>query len=1098
MELSFYSTILYKLLFIQPMIQKKGILDDITTLYELSLAIGSSLDLYENCECFLSTLLSRKNLDFASVWVKKEMIQVNQIATNIYENVFALPLSKSNIEEVEDSHPILSWLENKPFVSHDISQPRFHDCIQEFNITKGVYAIYKLGDMGFLKLYSSQWKEALTNTELNKLLTVVRKFTVSLEGCISHQRSIIEARSRIKMEQQLREKDILFSSVIEELQEGLLITTPETDIIFANPRMEQLSGYQISEMIHKKAYELFFAKEKWPTLKQKVAQRKTGVPDKYEIEQTRRDGSLWWSQINATPYYDESGNQIGIIALITDVTHQKRADDQLKKSEQDHRLLFNQNPHPMLIFATDSLQILAVNDTTADKYGYTKEELQQMTIKDLQPVEEIPHLMKKLNNDREVSRAIHQLKDGNLINVDVTTRNITYDNQMARLVLIQDITARLEAEQELRMTYSRLQALLQNMQAGILLEDTHRKIVLVNPAFCQMFDIPTNPEELIGLDCVPFAELRKGFFKTSETFISQIQDILVARNIILSEELELTDGRILERDYIPVFNGDQYLGHLWQYRDVSNKKRAEKVLIKAREKAEESSQAKERFLANMSHEIRTPLNAIMGMQSLLKKTTLSGKQKKYIDAIGVSANNLLVIINDILDISKIEAGKLELERVDYDLTKLIRHLIFTLSYKAEEKGIGLFAEIEPDIHPVVKGDSVRMNQILLNLVNNAIKFTDVGKVRVKVEQLSATETTQMIRFQVIDTGKGIKQENLEAIFKSFSQEDASITRKFGGTGLGLAIGKQLVELFGGCLEVKSEYGKGTVFFFTIPFEKGSQQAIPSVREVNGDNTKALFEKRVLLAEDNQMNQFLATTILEDWGVLVEVAENGKEAIEMFSEGKYDLILMDMQMPIMDGLEATRIIRKRLHSKIPIIALTANAIKGDKQRCLDAGMDDYLTKPFVQRDLLEKMIINLDLPILLTQPTPEKTEAMEEEVSLSTPKVYDLTKLKKMMGGNREQVSDMLTMFVQDTPALVKDMNLAFAQRDIQTVGKLAHKIKSSLDILDIHCLTKTVRKIEHIAKEQPETPELDEVIKDFTEKIVQVLQLVSVDPLITN
>ncbi|EAY26823.1 PAS domain-containing hybrid sensor histidine kinase/response regulator [Microscilla marina] len=1072
------------------MIQKNDVLDDITTLYELSLSIGSSLNLYENCEHFLTTLLSRKNLDFASVWLKKSLIKPQQADGHNLMTVFALPVSKNGQEELSADHFLPVKTTQLPYFSYHVTDKEFTDCIQENNIVKGAYAIYQLGNIGFMKLYSARWQKALSTTELNKLKAVIDKFTVSLEGCLSHQRSIYEAKSRLKMEKQLHEKDMLYRTMVEKLQDGLIITTPESDIIFANPRMEELSGYKLSEMLHRKTYELFIAEDKQVLLNEKLQGRREGRSDKYEIEQVRKDGTCWQSLVNATPYYNDANEMIGIMALVTDITHQKNAEARLKKSEQDHRLLFNKNPHPMLIFATDNLQILAVNDTMVEKYGYTKEDFAQMSLRDLCWAEDIPCLEANLNQAKDVTRSRHCLKDGTLINVDISGRDILYNNQAARLVLIQDVTEKLKAENELQLTSSRLKALLQNMQAGILLEDAQRKVALANPVFCDMFDVPVPPEELKGLDCAPFAELSKGFFTNSDTFISVINDILTARNIVLGEELELVDGRVYERDYIPVFSNEEYLGHLWQYRDVSNKKKAQKVLIQARKKAEESSLAKERFLANMSHEIRTPLNAIIGMQRLLSKTSLEERQQRYLDAIGTSADNLLVIINDILDISKIEAGKLELENVGFDLCKLIRHLVFTLGYKAEEKGIGLYANIDDNMHPIVLGDSVRLHQILLNLLNNAIKFTDVGKVIISTSLVEANPDTQTVCFEVSDTGRGIKAENIEAVFESFTQEDASITRKFGGSGLGLAIGRQLVELFGGKLTVTSEYSKGTTFSFTLTFKKETLDAIAPVHEVTQEGEKILQGKKVLLAEDNQMNQFLATTILEEWGVIVEVAEDGKQAIEKFSENKYDLILMDMQMPIMDGLEATRIIRQQLRSTVPIIALTANAIKGDRQRCIEVGMNDYLPKPFAQKDLQEKILLNLNLPTKTLVQEPVVNKPNEELIQL-----YSLSKLDKMMSGNKTHIKKMLEMFVNDTPALVQDMQQALVSSDIQTVGKLAHKVKSSIDILDVKDLGKVVREIETLAKEYPQSERIPLLIRSFSSILKQVVIALQNDPM---
>jgi signal transduction histidine kinase/CheY-like chemotaxis protein len=379
-------------------------------------------------------------------------------------------------------------------------------------------------------------------------------------------------------------------------------------------------------------------------------------------------------------------------------------------------------------------------------------------------------------------------------------------------------------------------------------------------------------------------------------------------------------------------------------------------LTNAKNKAELSSIAKEQFLANMSHEIRTPLNGIDGMAKLLEKTLLTKEQKEYNLAIRTSSDNLLVIINDILDFSKIEAGKLSIEEIGFSLNESINRVINTMSYKAEEKGINLALEIDANISEILIGDPTRLNQIIINLLNNAIKFTSKGCVTLKCKLDEKTSTQNKIKFEVIDTGIGIDSRKISKIFGSFSQEDGSTTRKFGGTGLGLTISKQLVELFNGELKVISEKGKGAIFYFTVEYPIGSLKDWLK-EEAAVMNWESLEHKKVLLVEDNKINQLLAATILKNWKMKVEVAENGLIAIEKLKDENFDVVLMDMQMPIMGGIEATVIIREELKLSIPIIALTARAIKGIDKECMEAGMNDYISKPFNQSELFNK-ILNL--------------------------------------------------------------------------------------------------------------------------------------------
>lgn len=387
-------------------------------------------------------------------------------------------------------------------------------------------------------------------------------------------------------------------------------------------------------------------------------------------------------------------------------------------------------------------------------------------------------------------------------------------------------------------------------------------------------------------------------------------------------------------------------------------------LKSAKEEAERNSFLKSLFLATMSHEIRTPMNGIIGVTDMLKHTPLSEEQEDLVNIIYVSGNNLLTIINDILDFSKIEAGQLELESVRFNLRTIINEIIRLLDIKANEQQDELHADLDKHVPTFVIGDPLRLKQIIINLVNNAIKFTKKGKVTLKVEQISEEDLKIKLKFSVIDTGIGISEEGRKRLFKSFSQLSESTQRKFGGTGLGLAISKNLTQLMEGEIGVESQEGKGSTFWFTAVFDKvDSKEEKQDQRSRVKKKQKSTDERKlnILLVEDNKINQKVALASLKPFGHDIKVAENGEEAIEKYKNGKFDVILMDIQMPVMDGYSATREIRKiekaekRPHSKI--VALTANARKEDQDESFKAGMDDFISKPFKRQDI-ERLFVDL--------------------------------------------------------------------------------------------------------------------------------------------
>ncbi len=695
-------------------------------------------------------------------------------------------------------------------------------------------------------------------------------------------------------------------------------------------------------------------------------------------------------------------------------------------------------------------------------------------------------------DDQEVlasGRSLHQVEShqtgsGDALYVEVFKSPVrTLAGEVAGIqILFWDVTARQQTEQALTEERYLLHTLLDNVPDSIYFKDRQSRFLRVSGGLLQKFGVGDVTEVLGKTDADFF-----GPDHAEQARRDELQIMQTGQALIDIEERENWPDRAdtwCSTTKLPLRDSSgQIVGTFGITRDITAQKQAAWELQTAKDVADRANRAKSEFLANMSHEIRTPMNAILGMTELVLDTPLAPGQRDYLQMVHDSGEALLGIINDILDFSKIEAGKFELDPTNFDVRRSLQETIRILRVRAESKGLELRLEVAPNVPSMLRADLGRIRQILINLVGNAIKFTEQGEVVVTVDGNELETTRWRLCLSVRDTGIGIPANKLETIFSEFEQVDASTTRMYGGTGLGLAITKRFVELMHGTLRVESQLGAGSTFVceLAVEFVEGLEAgvegvvgggavgaagpAVPTDSPASGRATLSRIHSRsnsllrILLAEDNRVNQRLAVGLLERLGHRVTVVDNGQRAVEVVARQPFDLVLMDLQMPQLDGLEATRQIRQMelgTEQHVPIIAMTAHAMSGDRQRCLAAGMDDYLSKPIRTGELIDKLTrLQGELAPtsgVLMEPVAREWDAELTEALSSVDDDWDLFRL-------------VAVAFQEEATELLVVMSAAYERSDWEQLIHAAHSLKGSALVLHASELVAGCSVLEQAAAE---------------------------------
>ena len=731
------------------------------------------------------------------------------------------------------------------------------------------------------------------------------------------------------------------------------------------------------------------------------------------------------------------------------------------------RLIVDHSEQIILLVEPETLRIVIANRAAVSKLGYTHEELLGKTTLDIESA--LPDVFYWEDArcgqyaNIESQEGLYLCADGSLRRAVKSIRLIEDGDRRWLLISARAVEEERQVEDILAQTTSQLRATLESTGNGILVVDWQGRIASMNRLFSAMWRLPD--DLLQRQDDAAVVDFLLASIVDQDTMRSRLREIMEDEET--EDIVHLRDGRVFQCKSLPQYLGERIIGRVFGFDDISERIRIESDLIAARQKAEMANQAKAAFLAMMSHEIRTPMNGVIGVTGLLFDTPLNDEQKRYLEIIRSSSEALLSIIDDILDFSKIEAQKLTLDAVDFDLAGLLKEIADFSRLRAAQKGLEFVWNLDPQLPSRLRGDPGRLRQILTNLIGNSLKFTAAGRITLRVTRLPDRGERIVVRCEVEDTGIGIASESLGKIFSPFEQADSSTTRRYGGTGLGLAITKQLVELMDGEIAVVSELGVGTTFGLNLvlaPAASSNAESSPATEHVGAAPSalakEARRSRRLLVVEDNAVNLMVMRSVLTKLGFeCLDQALDGNEAIEKAAATNYDLILMDCQMPKLDGYEATRRLRA-MGIATPVVAMTAHALSGDREKCLAAGMDDYLTKPIV----LERLVAVLDRWLGRASESMARADPVSESGPVDANADFAYDDFLDLLMGDDELADSLLAMFVANTPDDIAKLKQTLVRGDAEQVRAAAHSIKGAAANLCATAVNAAAYAIEQAAR----------------------------------
>lgn len=889
----------------------------------------------------------------------------------------------------------------------------------------------------------------------------------------NHKKRNLEVKEFIT-EQKILSKYSL--SLIEASLDPLVTINTEGKITDMNEATVTITGIQRDKLIGSDFFDYFTEPQKAREVYQKVF-AKGSVADS-PLTLRHKEGKLTDVLFNGSVYKDDFGNVLGVVIVARDIAEQKWALD-LQKANKE--LAFQNNE----------------KQKRADELSIANEELAFQNDEKEKRANELSIANKELayQNDEKENRAAELI----IANEELAYQNIEKGNRAAELILANEEMAFQNDEKEKRkIENEELEALSNSLKIAseysLSLIEASRdplftispkgKITDTNEASARVTGV--TKKQLIGSDFFDYftdsVKAREGY---KEVF---------SEGFVVDYPLTIMDEKFTE----VLFNGSVYkdeqgnvLGAVMVARDITEQKRIEREFIEAKifaelattiaeeEKnkaqnatiiAEEAVKSKQQFLSNMSHEIRTPMNAIIGFTKVVLKTDLTVKQKEYLNAIKISGDALIVLINDILDLAKVDAGKMQFEQIPFKLRSSIAAMLHLFESKIQEKNLKLIREFDPAIPEVLVGDPVRLHQIILNLISNAVKFTSKGKITVIVKLIEEDDVKVILEFAISDTGIGISESKIETVFENFQQATSGTSRLYGGTGLGLAIVKQLVEPQGGSIKVESIVKEGSTFSFRLPFLKTKAEAQTELEILELDND--IKNLKVLVVEDMALNQLLMKTVLDDFGFERDIAENGKIAIEKLENNTYDIILMDLQMPEMNGFDATEYIRNTMKLTIPIIALTADVTTVDLEKCKAVGMNDYLAKPIDERLLYSKIVSLIKKNSVMNEDNIENTVPEIPKI-----KYINLLYLNQRTKSNPVLMMEMISIYLQQTPPLISSMKLSYINKDWKSLHSAVHKMIPSFSIMGISTdFENMAKKVQEFANTQQEEEDINKMV----------------------